>query len=226
MGLDCLAVVQPGMSIFSPLVAADNSIIDLAAGKVRDLYNRMSSAYDNAAACYGFSCSGCDENCCEERFYHHSLSEFLYLFRGLESLDEKSRQGVFIRARDVLQLYRIHDAEGMVRRVICPLNIDGLCSLYDYRLMICRLHGVPYKMRMPDGTETQGAGCHKLNWDMSSEKNAACMFDRTDLYRELSGIEIELRQKLGFGHRIKKTIAEMITDIDELFFYNQTMTDL
>jgi hypothetical protein len=42
------------------------------------------------------------------------------------------------------------------------------------------------------------------------------MFDRTDLYRELSVIEIELRQKLGFGQRIKMTIAEMIIKIEGL----------
>jgi len=51
---------------------------------------------------------------------------------------------------------------------------------------------------------------------MSDEKSAACMFDRTELYRELSAIEIDLRQRLRFGHRIKKTIAEMIRDMEEL----------
>ena len=63
---------------------------------------------------------------------------------------------------------------------------------------------------------TQGAGCHNIDWDMSDEKSAACMFDRTELYRELSAIEIDLRQRLRFGHRIKKTIAEMIRDMEEL----------
>jgi hypothetical protein len=112
--------------------------------------------------------------------------------------------------------YRKDDAAGEVRRVMCPLNQDGLCMLYEYRLMICRLHGVPYRMRRPDGTETRGIGCHKVDWDMSDERAAACICDRTGLYRELSKIEIELRQQLGFGHRIKKTIAEMITDMEEL----------
>jgi hypothetical protein len=112
--------------------------------------------------------------------------------------------------------YLKDDAAGEVRRVMCPLNQDGLCMLYEYRLMICRLHGVPYRMRRPDGTETQGIGCHKVDWDMSDEKSAACICDRTGLYRELSKIEIELRQQLGFGHRINKTIAEMIVDIEEL----------
>ncbi|HYQ47583.1 MAG TPA: hypothetical protein VEP69_00830, partial [Thermodesulfovibrionales bacterium] len=114
------------------------------------------------------------------------------------------------------ELYRRHDAEGRAQRVICPLNRDGLCSLYGYRLMICRLHGVPYRMRRPDGTIIQGGGCHRIDWDLSGEKSDACMLDRTDLYRELSVIEIELRQLLGFGHRIKMTIAEMLAEMENL----------
>ena len=204
------------MSIFSPLLTADKEALGTYTCRIRDLYDRMGKAYDRAAACYGFSCNGCDENCCEERFYHHTLSEFLYLLRGIQSCDEEKRKEVFDRARKVAELYRIHDATGGAKRVMCPLNTDGLCSLYAQRLMICRLHGVPYRMRRPDGTETQGTGCHKVKWNMSSEKNSECMFDRTGLYRELSGIEIELRHKLGFGHRIKMTIAEMITHIEEL----------
>lgn len=204
------------MNIFSPLLAADQKTIDEYAERVRDLYERMGSAYDRSAACYGFSCAGCDENCCEERFYHHTLSEFLYLFRGIQACDERTRQDIFSRAREVTELYRTHDAAGHARRVMCPLNRGGRCSLYAHRLMICRLHGVPYRMRRPDGTVTQGIGCHKIDWDMSDEKSAACMFDRTDLYRELSAIEIELRRQLGFGHRINMTIAEMITKMEDL----------
>jgi hypothetical protein len=204
------------MSIFLSLLTADQTTIDACAGKIRDLYGRMGKAYDTAAACYGFTCNGCDENCCEERFYHHTLSEFLYLLRGIQACDEQTRQGIFSRARAVSERYRTHDAMGQAQRVMCPLNQNGRCSLYEYRLMICRLHGVPYRMRRPDGTVTQGIGCHNVDWDMSGEKSAACMFDRTDLYRELSAIEIDLRQRLGFGLRIKKTIAEMITDIERL----------
>ena len=203
------------MTIFSPLRAADPASLDAFAEKIRDLYVRMGSAYDTAAACYGFSCSGCDENCCEERFYHHTLAEFLYLLKGIQACDEQTRQRIFSRARKVAELYREHDAAGEAQRVMCPLNREGICSLYEYRLMICRLHGIPYRMRRPDGTETRGGGCHRIEWDISAGKSAESMLDRTELYRELSHIEIELRQKLGFGSRIKKTIAEMITDIEE-----------
>jgi Fe-S-cluster containining protein len=204
------------MSIFWPLLSADPKIIDAYAERVRDLYGRMGMAYDRSAACYGFSCTGCDENCCEERFYHHTLAEFLYLLRGVQASDEQTRQDIFSRACAVTELYRAHDAAGQPRRVMCPLNRDGLCSLYEFRLMICRLHGVPYRMRRPDGTATQGSGCHKIDWDMSDEKSYACMLDRTDLYRELAAVEIELRQLLGFSHRIKMTIAEMLTEMEDL----------
>lgn len=204
------------MSIFRPLLSADPKTINTYAERVRDLYGRMGMAYDRSAECYGFSCTGCDENCCEERFYHHTLSEFLYLMRGVHTLDEKTRQGIFARAREVKEQYRRHDAEGRAQRVMCPLNRDGVCGLYEYRLMICRLHGVPYRMQRPDGAVTRGGGCHKVDWDLSDEKSAGCMLDRTDLYRELSAIEIELRQLLGFGHRIKMTISEMLTEMEEL----------
>lgn len=176
----------------------------------------MGTAYDRSAVRYGFSCSGCEENCCEERFYHHTLSEFLYLMRGVQTLDEETRQDVFSKARKVKELYRKHDEEGRARRVMCPLNRDGLCGLYEYRLMICRLHGVPYRMQRPDGAVTLAGGCHKIDWDLSDEKTISCMLDRTELYRELSVVEIELRQLLGFGHRIKMTIAEMLTEMEDL----------
>lgn len=204
------------MSIFSPLLAADRDILDRTAGKMQDLYGRMSIDYERAASGYDFSCNGCDENCCEELFYHYTLSEFLYLFRGLQTLDEGKRQRIFGRAREVTEFCQKRDRDGQAGRIICPLNSDGLCGLYEQRLMICRLHGVPYKMRKPDGTETQAGGCHRIDWNMASEKGAEYRLDRTDLYRELSGIEIELRQKLGFGHRIKMTIAEMIVEIEGL----------
>lgn len=204
------------MSIFSPLLSVDSAILKASAEKIHNLYSSMGKAYDRSASCYGFSCSGCEENCCEERFYHHTLVEFLFLMQGIQRLDDKDKDAIFDRAKEVAELYRMHDMEGKARRLMCPVNVNGLCSLYEYRLMICRLHGVPYKMRRPDGAETLGSGCHKVEWDMSSKKNEECIFDRTDLYRELSAIEIELRQKLGFNHRLKMTIAEMIVEIEKL----------
>ncbi len=204
------------MSIFAPLLSADKNMLAVSAENMRDLYDRMGEAYDKSASCYDFSCGGCEENCCEERFYHHTLSEFLYLLHGLQTLDERKRDKIFASAREVSALNRMHDAEGQTRRIMCPLNSDNLCGLYEHRLMICRLHGVPYKMRRPDGNETQASGCHRRDWDMSPEKSADRILGRTDLYRELSCIEIGLRQKLGFGHRIKMTIAEMIVEIEGL----------
>ena len=45
--------------------------------------------------------------------------------------------------------------------VMCPLNDDGLCSLYKHRMMICRLHGVPSSMTRPDGQKMEFPGCFR-----------------------------------------------------------------
>jgi Fe-S-cluster containining protein len=204
------------MNIFSHVLNTDKDFTETSVEKMRNLYGRMDRAYDRSASGYDFSCKGCDENCCQERFYHHTLAEFLYLRQGIQSLDGCQNGELLDRAREVVGLYGMHDLEGQSRKIMCPVNSDGLCGLYVYRPMICRLHGVPYRMRRPNGAETQGAGCHEVDWDMSPEKSAECMCDRTDFYRELSVIEIELRQRFGFGNRINLTIAEMIIEIEKL----------
>ncbi len=208
--------MQQGMSIFLPLLDSDRSLLEAAVRDVRTLYDRMDRAYEKSASCYGFSCKGCHESCCEERFYHYTLSEFLYLMQGIQRLDARQMTLIFSRSKEVADQYGSDDREGQAGRLLCPLNSNGLCSLYDCRPMICRLHGVPYRMLRPDGTMVRGGGCHMVDWDKSLEETADCVVDRSCLYRELSGIEIELRQRLGFGHRIKMTVAEMIVEIKEL----------
>lgn len=89
------------MNIFFPLLTADQRTIDAFIGRVRDLYGRMGKAYGEAAACYGLSGKGCDENCCEERFHHHTLADFLCLLRGIPSWDEQTRLSIFSRSRTV-----------------------------------------------------------------------------------------------------------------------------
>src|SRR5512140_381192 len=103
--------------------------------KIRDLYSSMDAAYARAAESYGFRCGGCSESCCEERFYHYTLAEHLYLIEGMGSLDADTAGEIIVRAEDAVRLYRLHDLQGRPERVLCPLNVKGLCRLYEYRPM-------------------------------------------------------------------------------------------
>jgi Fe-S-cluster containining protein len=181
--------------------------------RIKDLYSSMDAAYTKAAESYGFRCGGCSESCCEERFYHYTLAEHLYLIEGMGSLDRETAGEVPVRAEDAAGLYRLHDLQGKPERVLCPLNFDGLCRLYEYRPMICRLHGIPHRMRKPGGFEQTGPGCHRFAEEITQAGLSEPVFDRTEYYSGMAALEIELRRLVNFTGRYRKTVAEMVIDI-------------
>ena len=73
---------------------------------------------------------------------------------------------------------------------MCPLNEDGRCGLYSHRLMICRLHGVPNRLRYPDGRMLDFPGCHRSQ-TICERTGSVPIFDRTPLYAKLMELEIQ-----------------------------------
>jgi Fe-S-cluster containining protein len=167
-----------------------------------DLFEEMDSAYTRVARLYGFRCDGCADNCCETRFFHHTLLEYLYVYAGFQALDEKARAAVIDKAGA-----RKFSGENPAR-VMCPLNESGRCLVYDYRPMICRLHGIPHELKRSGGTPALGPGCDEF--EQQCGMSPYISFDRTPLYRKMALLEKDLREGLGFENRLKMTIAEMI----------------
>jgi hypothetical protein len=95
---------------------------------------------------------------------------------------------------------------------MCPLNVDNHCILYPFRTMICRLHGLPYELRRPDGKKEEGPGCAKFEEERQKKRLPYKRIDRSPFYTDLANLEREIRQSIGFGHQFKKTIAEIIRD--------------
>lgn len=176
--------------------------------KLADLFCRMEQAYDKVAAEYGFQCKGCEDNCCLTLFSHHTLFEYIYLYQGFTQLTAKERDRLQQAARQVNRELAEAEKIGESVRVMCPLNQEGRCTLYPYRPMICRLHGIPNEMRRPGGPAARGPGCG--DFDRQCGDHPYIPFDRTPLYLEMAQLEKTLRAELGYKRKTRMTVAQMI----------------
>jgi Fe-S-cluster containining protein len=181
--------------------------------QIKDIYDRMDRAYAAAAAHYGFHCEGCRENCCQTRFHHHTVIEYLYLMEGVRQLTEVQQEAAVQKAKQVVRETRMAEDAHQPVRIMCPLNENELCLVYPWRPMICRLHGLPHELCGPGGV-AKGVGC--LRFDAQTQGKPYYRFDRTPIYKEMALLERDIRQATGVSKKIKMTIAEMLT-ADDIF---------
>ena len=184
--------------------------------RLATLFDEMDQAYTAVADQYGFRCTGCVDNCCLTRFYHHTCLEYLYLAEGLGTLDAGVRQMVRHQALAVSTSMAEADRRDEAIRIMCPLNRDEKCLLYSHRPMICRLHGIPHELHRPGGGPVKNPGCDSFfNQCRESGKTDYIRFDRTHFYRQVAMLEQELRKEMGYSDRIKATIAQMLVTITD-----------
>jgi Fe-S-cluster containining protein len=176
--------------------------------RLEQLYASMDRSYKNAADHYGFACNGCEDNCCLTLFHHHTHIEFFYLNKGFRALDRQRQVAIAEKAQTVCSAVRWVEKNGPPLQQMCPLNVDNRCSLYAFRPMICRLHGIPSELHRPDGKTTRAPGCASFT-DRCGQLTYV-QFDRTPLYRDLAGIERALKRDMPDAGKIKMTVAEMI----------------
>jgi uncharacterized protein len=87
--------------------------------------------------------AGCD-GCC-----HHHLSVF-----AVEAEEARAAINTLpaaIRARVEEQAREVIKREARGAPVACPLLVDGRCSIYESRPLICRTQGLPLLMEAEDG---------------------------------------------------------------------------
>ena len=180
--------------------------------RLQRIFAAMDRQYAEVARHYGFHCNGCEDNCCRTRFYHHTYLEYLYIHAGLNKLDHQRRREIQSRAAVIYRQSAQADEKAMPVRLMCPLNFDGRCTLYTYRPMICRLHGISHELRKPGQNVIPGPGCGMF--DLRCSDKSYLKFDRTPFYFEMAKLESELKQAVDLSGRIKMTIAEMIAGIE------------
>ena len=175
--------------------------------QLKKIYIKMDKAYNNASAHYGFECRGCQDNCCMTRFFHHTFLEYEYVKKGYYLLKPEIRAEVKKTALEVCRKTSELQKENKEIRLMCPLNFNSLCLIYEYRPMICRLHGIAHELHKAQNiVHSPGCGAFTDHTrGMSYYK-----FDRTPFYFEMAGLENKLKQAVRINQKIKMTIAEMI----------------
>ncbi len=181
------------------------------------IYRDIDRAYEEVASEYGFSCQGCEDNCCRTVFYHYSLIEYFGVLEGFDRLPEQKQQEALQRAKQyVAELNRFRTKETEMKRM-CPINFDGLCGIYEHRPLICRIHGVPGILRHPVKGTRVFSGCQRFEI-LHPDKDPKRL-DRTEFFTKIATIETRLRREMDYMLKFQKTIAEMILNRD-LLSYN------
>jgi len=184
--------------------------------RLAELYSKMDSSYEAVVGRAGFSCNGCDGvKCCTVDLSLHTSIEMVYLRRGFNTLDSSRQQDILQRCGQIVKDKRRDPWGDSYRSAICALNLDGLCSLYMYRPMICRLAGVPHSFSRPDGTTVESVGCTRYEADIRSNYPDLSI-DRTPFYRSMALMEMEIVR--ARGNRTEcRTISETLieTDVEE-----------
>ncbi len=103
--------------------------------------------------------------CCKNAEFPYSLLEFKYLLTGFMNLD-KEKQDIIER-----QLERVAEAKknfkGQKFLYDCPFLIDDVCSLYEYRGIVCRTFGLLSQKKGEYDTAKVPFCVHKgLNYSM------------------------------------------------------------
>jgi Fe-S-cluster containining protein len=177
--------------------------------EVRTLYEKIDAAYETAADSYGFECNGCADNCCMTYFFHYTHLEYLYLRKGFFTLDDTLQKQIRENAAEFNRLATEAEKTGTRPGNWCPANFEGKCSLYEYRPMICRLHGIPHELNRPGYETIYCPGCEEF--EKIFGKDIYRRFDRTPFYSEMARLEKQLKQSANIDNKFKMTIAHMIT---------------
>jgi Fe-S-cluster containining protein len=197
-------------SLIEKITSGEDKLIPLMR-RLEVIYKSMDEKYNDAANHYGFCCGGCEENCCLTRFYHHTFAEYLYLHKGVETLGLGIRAEIRERAVSVCMKTAELDRAGLAVRLLCPLNYEGMCVLYEYRPMICRLHGLPHEIIIPGSGKKTGPGCGEFNARCGGKEYLK--FDRTPFYTQMAGLEKDFKEAFGISERIKMTVAQMLATL-------------
>ncbi len=129
---------------------------------------------------------GCS-SCCQNADFPLSFLEMKYLMQGFLGLDKLTHDKVRDNIRKII--------ESGKKSYICPFLKDDMCSVYEYRPIICRVHGLAYMrtdgiVNLPD--------CSNFGKNYSENFDGKTV-DFEPIKEDLNPIAIRKNEKIDFG---------------------------
>ena len=151
--------------------------------------------------------------CCESGQYPYSDIEFQYLMLGYNDLNEKEKTIIQAKINEIKKQKEDYDGEEFMHE--CPFLIDKKCSVYDYRGIICRTHGLMYFIK-DENSKSKNKAPNCVNFGL----NYSNVFDKEQgiISQELlekTGIET---QPVAYNIGLKALLNNVLTEELELEF--------
>lgn len=127
--------------------------------------------------------------CCETGTYPFSKLEFDYLMVGFEQLPEDMKTQIKIKIEQLIK--EKNDCKEKDFFHACPFLINGRCSVYRYRALICRSYGLMYYYKNKKGEQRYHIPCcvsNGLNYSNVYDHDEGIL--TTEKWKQ-SGIDIE-----------------------------------
>lgn len=142
--------------------------------------------------------------CCQNGEYPCSESEFEFLKVGFMSLDTDTQQKIISNIAKLKQEKQKSNKEQFVHQ--CPFLIDNKCSVYKYRMIICRTFGLAYFAKENNKNTIKVPFCMEqgLNYSEVYDKNSKTfsseLFEKTGYKKEPVAFNLNrnsLKEKFG-----------------------------
>jgi len=143
---------------------------------------------------------GCSD-CCYHVFSITEI-EAERIAHGLELLAPEAREMMEARAREYMDARLLRGA-----RLPCPALDQGICSIYEFRPLMCHKFGMPlYNPDKPDRI----FAC-ELNFKNGEEIDDPHLIQiQTEIHETWKGLQADYRQSHGSGESSRLTVAHAI----------------
>lgn len=159
--------------------------------------------------------------CCENGLYPLTKIEFDYLIKGYQTLDENKKTLINEKIKKIkIEKNQSKDFE---YTYICPFLEDEVCSVYDYRGIICRTHGLLFFVEdMKKETRLKIPHCANLGLNYHQVFDEGKKTISSNLWKD-SKIEVEpLSYNLDINYL---TSGEIARECDLHFQQHKAMID-